>query len=123
MFHAATDRNWFFCLMSHRCAKVVSWGGVHYFHRIFANFAVEQFGKQRWKANVKLNLMIYKNKKSDDYSLRNRIICLNESKKLRKAEPLFSTSRILFTLSSRVFAVEQFGIRRWKANKKTNRMT
>ena len=26
--------------------------------------------------------------------------------------------RILFTESSRVFAVEQFGIRRWKANEK-----
>ena len=29
---------------------------------------------------------------------------------------------ILFTVSSRVFVVEQFGMRRWKANKKTNLM-
>ena len=30
LFHAAPDRNWFLHLMSHRCAKVVYCGGVHY---------------------------------------------------------------------------------------------
>ena len=29
-------------------------------------------------------------------------------------------ARILFTVSLQVFVVEQFGMRRWKANKKTN---
>ena len=36
--------------------------------------------------------------------------------------PSFLTFRFLFTISSRVFAVEQFWIRHWKANGKTNLM-
>ena len=40
-------------------------------------------------------------------------------------EAVFFTSppfHILFTVSSRVFAVEQFELQRWKANRKTNLM-
>ena len=47
----------------------------------------------------------------DDYSLKNREICLNKSKFWRKAEPSFSTFLFLFAVSSP-----------WKANKKTNLM-
>ena len=56
------------------------------------------------------------------YSPRNCEICLNESKKWRKAETSISTFRFLFAVASRVFIVEQFKIWRWKANGKTNLM-
>ena len=56
LFHAAPVRNWFLRLMSHRCEKVVDWGGVHYFCRIFASFL--QFGIMLWKADAKTNLMM-----------------------------------------------------------------
>ena len=36
--------------------------------------------------------------------------------------PSFSTSCFVFVVAARVFAVEQFRIRRWKANGKTNLM-
>ena len=38
LFHTAPNRNWFLRLMSHSCAKILYWGGVHYFCRIFASF-------------------------------------------------------------------------------------
>ena len=36
--------------------------------------------------------------------------------------PLFSTLCFVFVVAVRVFAIEQFWIRRWKANEKTNLM-
>ena len=37
-------------------------------------------------------------------------------------QPSLSTFRFLFAVSSQIFAVEQFKIRRWKANEQTNLM-
>ena len=50
------------------------------------------------------------------FSIRISIFC--EPIQKRKT----NTFRILFVVASRVFAVEQFGIQRWKANQKTNLM-
>ena len=75
-------------------------------------FGVKPFGIRRWKVNGKRNLL-----KSDAYSLRNREIRLNKSNSWSKGAQSFSTCPILFTVSLRVFAVEQFGIQRWKAIK------
>ena len=94
------------------------------FHILFAGssigFSVEQYGIRHWKADEKTNLMIKIKQKSDVYSSRFREICLTKSKSWRKTEPLFWPFRFLFALSLQVFAVEQFGIKHWKANGKTN---
>ena len=41
---------------------------------------------------------------------------------LKKSRAIVFDFSITFVVASRVFAVEQFGIRRWKANEKTNLM-
>ena len=83
-------------------------------------FAVEQFRIQRWKANGKTNLMISKHLKIgrlEPEKSRNKLQRIQKMKKSR-----FSTSCFVFVVAARVFAVEQFRIRRWKANGKTNLM-
>ena len=45
---------------------------------------------------------------------------LQRTQKMKKSR--FSTSCFVFVVAARVFAVEQFRIRRWKANGKTNLM-
>ena len=49
--------------------------------------------------------------------MRNKLQRIQKMKKSR-----FSTSCFVFVVAARVFAVEQFRIRRWKANGKTNLM-
>ena len=83
-------------------------------------FAVEQFRIRRWKAYGKTNLMISKHLKIgrlEPEKSRNKLQRTLKAKKSR-----FSTSCFVFVVVARVFAVEQFRIRRWKANGKTNLM-
>ena len=77
--------------MSHRCAKVGDKGGVHYFCRLFGSFC----SRTVWNTAVESYLKHESNdgfkKKSDNYSLRNRVRCFSESKSWRKAVCALST--------------------------------
>ena len=65
LFHAASDRNWFLCLMIHTVGvKVELTGeGCTIFTVALRVFFVEQFKVRSWKANKKTNLMISKHLK------------------------------------------------------------
>ena len=83
-------------------------------------FAVEQFRIRCWKDNGKTNLMISKHLKIGRLELEKSHNKLQRTQKMKKSP--FSTLCFVFVVAARVFAVEQFPIRLWKANIKTNLM-